>query len=157
LRYCRNGRPELEAVIQRLYAFDPNWAVFGNAGARESGVLAIHITDPDGFRNVGGSFPAKVQSFDENFLVVKRFASLAVSRHLSGFHFYGTEFCQVAERLGFSANVVDVHLRHLSSGTFDVRFFAQRYAYMEAIGPFYAPKWITTVCTGFPLTKSNRL
>jgi hypothetical protein len=98
-----------------------------------------------------------VQSLDENFLVVKRSANLAVSRHLSGFHFYGTEICQVAERLGFSAYVVDVHLRHLSAGTFDERFFAQRYAYMEAIGPFYAPKWITTVCTGFPLTKSDRL
>jgi hypothetical protein len=152
-----DGRPELEAAIRRLEAIDPNWAVFGNAGAREGGAYAIHITDPEGFRIVGGPFPAKVQSLDENFLVVRRVANLALSRRLSGFHFYGTEICQIAERLGFSAYVTDFHLRHFSSGTFDARFFAQRDAYMEAIGPFYAPKWITTVCTGFPLTNSDLL
>jgi hypothetical protein len=153
----QDGRPELEAAIQRLDSVDPSWAVFGNAGAQEGGDHAIHITDPAGFRHVGGPFPVKVQSLDENFLVIRRSANLAVSRRLSGFHLYGTEICQVAERLGFGAYVVDFHLRHFSSGTFDERFFAQRYAYMQTIGPLYAPKWITTVCTGFPLTNSDLL
>ncbi len=153
----QDGRPELEAAIQRLDGVDPNWAVFGNAGAQDGGAWAIHITDPEGYRSVGGPFPKKVQSLDENFLVVRRSANLSLSRSLSGFHFYGTEICQIAERLGFSAYVVDFHLRHFSSGTFDERFFAQRCAYMETIGPFYAPKWITTVCTNFPLTNSRLL
>src|SRR6185437_11939746 len=52
-----DGRPELEAAIRHLERVDPNWAVLGNAGARESGALAIHITDPEGFRSVGGPFP----------------------------------------------------------------------------------------------------
>jgi hypothetical protein len=150
-----DGRRELEVVIQKLDSADPNWAVFGNAGARDSGVLAIHITDPEGFRNVGGPFPAIVQSLDENFLVVRRSANLAVSSRLKGFHFYGTEICQVAERLGCSAYVADFHLQHFSSGMLDERFFAQRRAYMETIGPTYASRWNTTVCTGFPLTNSE--
>jgi hypothetical protein len=63
----QDGRPKREAAIQRLDGVDPNWAVFGNAGAQEGGAYAIHITDPEGCRTVGGPFPVKVQSLDEVF------------------------------------------------------------------------------------------
>lgn len=147
------GREVLEAVLRRLERDDPRWGLFGNAGATENGSLAIRITDPHGIdRKVGGPFPVRAQTLDENFLVIKRAANLAVSAHISGFHLYGTDLCQIAQRLGYSAYVVDFHLHHFGAGNMDEGFFAQRAQFMRLIGPSSQARWITTVCTEFPLT-----
>ena len=116
VRIVDDGRAELEARLEQLETLDPAWAVAGNAGGIAPGRLAIRITDPHGANRHVGALPAKVMSLDENLMIVKRSARLSFSRDLSGFHFYGTDICLIADVLGHSAYVIDFHLEHLSGG-----------------------------------------
>ena len=76
----------------------------------------VRLTDPHGDNQFTEPLPQKVSGLDENFIVVRRDANLAVSADLKGFHLYGTDICVMAWVLGYTAYVVDFHLRHLSSG-----------------------------------------
>jgi hypothetical protein len=113
-----DGRTELEQRLNDLTAHDPEWALCGNAGGVSSTRLAIRISDPYG-ENQFSPFPARVTALDENFIVIRRQANLALSHDLSGFHFYGADLCMIADFLGRSAYVIDFHLRHKSAGTTD--------------------------------------
>jgi hypothetical protein len=111
-----DGREKLDAVLRELDRVDPSWGVCGNAGGVYPGRLALRLTDPHGDNQFTEPLPQRVSGLDENFLVVRRDANLAVSADLSGFHLYGTDICIVAQVLGYAAYVIDFHLRHLSSG-----------------------------------------
>ena len=111
-----DGRQKLDAVLDELDRIDPNWGVCGNGGGIYPGRLALRITDPHGDNQFTEPLPRRVSGLDENFLVVRRDANLAVSADLKGFHLYGTDICIVAHLLGYTAYVVDFHLRHLSKG-----------------------------------------
>ena len=111
-----DGREKLDAVLSELDCVDPSWGVCGNSGGIYPGRVAIRISDPFGDDQFTESLPRRVTAFDENFLVVRREANLAVSADLKGFHLYGTDICIVAHLLGYTAYVVDFHLRHLSKG-----------------------------------------
>lgn len=116
VRVIYDDRTKMDAIIGNLSQTDPSWGVFGNCGGIRPGRCAIRITDPHGADQKEGRLPAKVTSLDENFIVARRDANLAVSRDLSGFHLYGTDLCLIADILGWSAYVVDFHLQHLSIG-----------------------------------------
>ena len=121
-------REILEQRIRELDALDPAWALLGNAGcAQRFGlpVTAIKISHPSSTETIG-TFPTRVDSLDENFIVVKCSANLALSHDLSGFHFYGTDLCRIAKILGRTAYVVDFHLLHKSLGKYDDSFFQGR-------------------------------
>jgi hypothetical protein len=109
-------REKLDEVIQSLAKRDPNWALCGNSGGIRPGRMAIRITDPHGADQRRGELPARVVSLDENFIVVRRSANLALSRDLSGLHLFGIDLCVIADILGWNAYVVDFHLHHLSGG-----------------------------------------
>ena len=111
-----DGRQKLDAVLKELDRIDPTWGVCGNGGGVYPGRFALRLTDPHGDNQFTEPLPQKVSGLDENFLVVRRDANLAVSADLKGFHLYGTDICIVARLLGYTAYVVDFHLRHLSSG-----------------------------------------
>jgi hypothetical protein len=111
-----DGREKLDAVLRELDRIDPSWGVCGNGGGVYPGRLALRLTDPHGDNQFTEPLPQRVSGLDENFLVVRRDANLAVSADLRGFHLYGTDICIVAQVLGYTAYVVDFHLRHLSSG-----------------------------------------
>ncbi len=125
VRVVHDDRAKLDAVIAEIDALDPNWGVLGNSGGIRPGRHAVRITDPFGDQH-REKLPARVFSLDENFILVRRDANLALSRDLAGFHMYATDLCVVADFLGWHTYVVEFHLHHLSAGNKGTSFPAQR-------------------------------
>lgn len=122
-----DGREKLDNLLAALSEQDPVWAVCGNAGVDAQGRRFIRITDPHASdQAIGKPFPRKVMSLDENFIVVKGEANLALSRDLTGFHWYGSDLCIIADILGWTAYVIDFHLRHDSRGSVDQHYISLR-------------------------------
>lgn len=140
-----DDRPKLDMILEELTRRDPNWAACGNGGGGEQpGQLAVRISDPHGDNQQWGDFPEKVQTLDENFIVVRKCANLALSRDLKGFHFYGTDICLVADVLGWTCYVIDFHLRHKSSGSKDKSYFDIRDSIIRKYRRAFRSRWITT-------------
>lgn len=137
-----DGRAELEERLLELTNLDPNWAVCGNAGLDGEGRFAICISHPYKERDIDGHLPARITSLDENFLVVRREANLALSRDLAGFHHYGTDLCIIADVLGWTCYVISFLLRHNSAGTVDGSFMNSRQAIMRKYQRAFRPRWI---------------
>ena len=129
-----NGVDDLTAQLAVLSAKDPLWAVAGNAGGSHQLRMVRRITDPHG-GSTPDPLPARVQTLDENFLVVRSGTGLACSPGLHGFHLYGTDACMNARVLGFSAYVIDFHVHHLSGGKMDVDYDACRSRVLETWNP----------------------
>jgi hypothetical protein len=117
-----DGAVELQAKLEQLSAYDPKWAVAGNAGIGPQGA-AFRISDPTGENQNSGTFPSLVYSLDENFLVFRADARTGLSADLGGFHLYGTDACLQAELRGLKSYVIDFHLRHHSPGAVDESYF----------------------------------
>lgn len=150
-----DGREALDARIAELDALDPNWALLGNAGATDRGELVLRITDPHGQDTRRGPFPSKVCSLDENFLLLRRDANLAVSRDLEGFHLYGLDLCVLAAMRGYAAYVVDFHLTHLSGGKVGADFEARRARLIDKYRRDLPGGFYQTTCTRLVLSKSG--
>lgn len=123
----------LEKRICELEKIDPKWAVAGNAGGINLNYTSWRITHgtPPLYKKIGNCFPHKVETLDENFILVKNNANLAVSSDLKGFHFYGTDICLIAYTLGFTAYLIDFHLYHKSGGNKDESFFSMKMAFQK--------------------------
>ena len=149
---------KLNELIAEVDAIDPNWAILGNAGGVSFGRLAIRISDPHGENmSLGGPFPRKVVSLDENFLLIRRIANLGTTAGMTGFHLYGTDLCLCAIDSGYSCYVINFHLRHASGGHVDADFRAAREKLIHLYGGRTSPTWIQTTCTGFSLSRSRIL
>lgn len=163
IRLIDDRAPELERAIRAVESADPNWAVLGNAGGRAVGDLAIRITDPKGTNTSTGPFPARVDSLDENFIIVRRSANLSVSGDLNGFHFYGTDLCIVADVLGYSSWVIDFHLHHLGGASterggksaFHTTYFTLRDALVEKYRRAFRGRWLQNTGTILHLSGSR--
>jgi hypothetical protein len=142
-----DGRVNLDAALAKLTQLDSSWAACGNAGGDHHGRLVLRLTDPHGTDQRVGDFPAKVRSLDENFIVVRRSANLALSHDLEGYHFYGTDICIIADVLGSSCYVIDFHLRHKSKGVTDSAFFIARELLTRKYRHAFRSRVITTTCT----------
>ncbi|MFM1817003.1 MAG: hypothetical protein RLZ98_3698 [Pseudomonadota bacterium] len=140
-------RAKLDSCLADLECRDPDWALAGNAGGVSAGRLAIRISDPHGIDRHLGVLPARVQSLDENFIVVKREARIGFSRNLDGFHLYGADICLAAEIMGYSSYVIDFHLRHLSPGRKSADFHASARAFSSKWSNVLRPRWLQTTCT----------
>jgi hypothetical protein len=147
LLLLEDDRKKLDAVLEELDRLDPNWGVCGNGGGIYPGRLALRVTDPHGDNQFTERLPIKVRGLDENFLIVRRDANLAVSRDLHGFHLYGTDLCIVAHFLGYTTYVVDFHLRHLSPGPKGPTFDAVRSAMIAKYNRSLRPQMVTTTTT----------
>jgi hypothetical protein len=152
-----DGRARLDAIIAELDRLDPAWGLLGNAGGRALGELALRISDPGGGDRRRGELPARVHSLDENFIVVRRAANLALSSDLAGFHFYGADLCLVGDLLGRSAYVVDFHLRHKGKGTCDAVFYAAHAAIAAKYRRALRPRYIETTCATLFISGSRAL
>jgi len=144
-----DGRAALERRLAELDALDPAWALCGNAGGTAAGGLAMRITDAHGADRATGPFPARAAALDENFIVARRDANLALSHDLSGFHLYGADLCIIADMLGRTAYVIDFHLHHKSAGSLDARFYTARRAAIAKYKRAFRTRWIRTTCTTF--------
>jgi hypothetical protein len=145
------GIDRLNEIIAELDLAHPDWGLFGNAGARADGTLAIRILDPFSMSPEQGTdwgpFPTEVRSLDENFIVVRRAANLAVSGDISGFHLFGTDLCLTARTLGYKAFVVNFLLKHKSPGTVNDDFRRIEKALIDKYADAWKPRWVTTTCT----------
>lgn len=153
-----HGRRELEERLAALDRHDPHWGVCGNAGYTADGWPVLNLSHPAKERDVlGAPFPVRVVSLDENFLLVRRAANLAVSRDLSGFHHYAVDLCTMADILGWNSYVIDFFLRHNSAGTLDASYDRSR----EAIAAKYAralrPRWAHVITLRPFLLSGSRL
>ena len=152
----------LDARIEEIGRLDQNWALLGNAGGIRPGQLAIRITDLDGSDVRRGSFPVQVRSLDENFLVLRASANLGLSRDLSGFHFYGTDLCIIAQTIGYNAYVIDFNLWHKGgqsrrSSLADIGFYTSQQALIEKYRRAFSFRCIQTTCARFCLSGSRIL
>ncbi len=141
-----DDRASLERTTNQLSQLDPTWAVCGNSGGVWPGGLAIRLTDPHGHNRRTMPLPARVDALDENFIVVRRDANLALSSDLTGFHLYGTDLCIVADVLGRSAYVIDFHLLHKSGGTRDHTLIDSRRRLVDKYARAFRPRWVTAPC-----------
>ena len=146
LRLLTDGRTQLEDRLRALSKEDPNWALAGNAGGIGPGQLSIRISDPHGSDRHVGKFPCKVQSLDENLIIVRRTARIGFSNNLSGFHFYGADICLNASQAGYAAYVIDFHLAHLSAGKKDAAFHDMERKFLRKWNNALKPRWIQTTC-----------
>jgi hypothetical protein len=146
-----DDREVLEQRMAELSEIDPQWALCGNAGSASSGANSIRISDPHGANQAWGTFPSRAVALDENFIVVRGDANLALSHDLSGFHLYGADLCIVADILGRSAWVVDFHLLHKSAGRADGSFYAAKRAINKKYRRAFRSRRISTTVTEFYL------
>lgn len=147
IRLLTDAREDLDLRLAELDQHDPAWALAGNAGGIAAGQLAIRITDPHGANRRVGTFPARVMSLDENFIIVRRDARIGFSNNLTGFHMYGADICLNAATAGWNTYVIDFHVAHLSAGNKDDAFAACEAAFRNKWSNAFAPRWLQTTCT----------
>ena len=153
-----DGRAKLEEVIAGVDAIDSRWGLLGNAGGLSSGTVVRRITDSTGADDGRDlEYPIRVVTVDENFMVARRLANLAVSGDMNGFHMYGADLALVAERLGFRTYVVDFHLVHHGKGSLDESFFRLRRELQDKLARLSRWRWIVTTCTQFPVVGMHLL
>ena len=137
-----DGHAELMREITTMEARDPAWAVLGNAGSSFDGRRILRLSDPDGSDRRPAELPVRVSALDENFLLVRASANLAVSRDLEGFHHYAHDLCIVADVLGWTCWVIDFHLLHKSAGSLNASFHASRRAIAAKYARAFRRRWI---------------
>jgi hypothetical protein len=153
LKFDKRGN--LECRLSDLDAVDNDWAVVGNAGTNNLYLESMKITHADMICVEKGVLPSKARSLDENFLLMKKSANLALSGDLSGFHMYGTDLCLIAECLGYSAYVIEFNLLHLSKGKIDASFYELSDKLQEKYSNFFRGRYIKTTVTRFYLGSNN--
>jgi len=145
----------LDSCISELNHKDKNWALAGNAGG-DSRTRYRRITDPHGTSSVG-SFPQRVKSLDENFIISNSKNRVALSGNLNGFHMYGTDLCLMADILGYSAYVINFHLQHNSPGNKDASFYKSEKALINKYKNAFKLRLIKSSCTKIFISSSNIL
>ena len=134
------------SIINDITIRDPHWAILSNAG-KSWNPSKTHVSFGDGKKKWHSQpLPAMVQSVDEHFILLKKSTGVTVSRDLSGFHFYGTELCHLALRLGYTCYVVDFYLTHFSHGNLDDSFYKAKIKIEEKYSNLNKVKIIPTMC-----------
>ena len=150
---CIDSIKQLQDCLEKLTVNDKNWAVCGNAGAKGYHQDIMYI-NTSGRIDITENLPCKVNSLDENLLIIDADKRITISADIGGFHFYGTDLCNIAYFLGYSCYVIPFMIKHLSSGNLkDMKLFRQPF-----IGK-YAKKlearYLQTTCTKFYLSNSS--
>ncbi|WP_137111170.1 hypothetical protein [Rhodobacter sp. SY28-1] len=123
IELIEQGHDDLLALLDDLTGRDPTWLLAGIAGGRfrpdshSRLMLTFHISDIYGQDRRRGAMPARVETLDECFILMRRVRPVLPSTDLSGFHYYGPDLCLQAELAGGSAWAIDFHLRHHGRGS----------------------------------------
>lgn len=149
-----DDRTVLERRIADMNALDPDWAVLGNAGYGNFAEKLCRLTDPWGADRKLGQLPCRAKSLDENFLVVKNEANLALSHDLKGYHLYATDLCMIARILGWHCYVIDFHLRHMSGGYGGEKLLSAKRSFVAKYARHVKSFAVRTQCTQLIVTGS---
>jgi hypothetical protein len=148
-----DGVATLDAIVDRLDAVDPSWAVLGNAGVNYRRQGRRWLDDPDGAHRSSPDAEA-CMSLDENFLVLRRGRIPRPTPGLSGFHLYATDLVLNAALAGRRSYVVPFLLTHLSGGDVaSAAFAAARAAFESAWADRLLVGIVNTTCAHFVLSR----
>jgi hypothetical protein len=145
------GFDQLLGWTRWLDETDPAWLVAGVAGgvwhhpSRPRPALALRISDKFGTNRRRGTLPARVESLDECFIMMRRTRPVISSYDLKGFHFYGPDLCLQAEILGGSAYAIDFHIRHNGQGHTGKLFRASRGDFVRKYRQYFPGRALNTV------------
>jgi hypothetical protein len=144
---CIDTKETLMSCLNHLNKLDDKWAICGNAGAKGYHQDIMYI-NTSGRIDISENLPCKVSSLDENLLIIKAEKRLTISDDISGFHFYGTDLCFIADFLGYSSYVIPFMVKHLSSGNLkDLEL--HRKPFIKKYGRKLRARYIQTPCTKF--------
>lgn len=101
--------------------------------------------------------PLKTATVDENFILVKNEANLALSANLEGFHLYGADICLIADILGYTCYVIDFRLVHKSDGNDDDEFYRLKRNLIKKYGRALRPRFAGTTITRFYISGNKFL
>ena len=149
---CDQGREDLKRCIEQMDIIDPKWGILGNAGGVNLKWKVVHITTLSNIKYVESQLPIQTISLDENWLVVKKEANLALSSDLSGFHMYGTDICLIADVLGYKSYVIEFNLLHKSDGNADESFYKLKQQLIRKYGNAFRIRFIRTTITRFSIS-----
>ncbi len=165
----QHGLNDLRDRIDEIGKIDPQWGILGNAGSVNIKYRAVHLIQGLGKKSLeksaGNSFkdlvekylPIRVATLDENFIIVKNSANVALSADLGGFHFYGADICLVADVLGFSCYVIDFKLLHKSEGNDDSKFYQLKRKLIRKYGRAFRSRFTGTTVTRFYISGNKLL
>lgn len=142
-----NQKMLIKQITDYLTRF-PRAAVFGIAG-RDSRIIGGqgHFIGSHGEEKWGFDLTRDILSLDECFLIVKNGLNIMVGEGLEGYHFYGTDLCLQARKMGYSSHVIDFPIRHESSGTIKEDFFYAKKNYEKYLNKNADKLFIPTTCT----------
>lgn len=139
---------KLRSRLRELDAFDPKWGVVGNAGKSLANPMHgyLSLETHAGTYSLNAPF-MRVDTIDENVMLIRNGSGITVSADLEGFHLYAFDLCSVAFRLGFRCYVIDYHWRHWSPGSIDQSFLASRRLVEEKLRAYVGRVTTVTTCT----------
>jgi hypothetical protein len=154
-----NDKNDLLLLIDEVNYKDPNWAILANAGGINLKWIATHITEVEKGEKIYKEvhLPLRVKTVDENFIIVKKSANLALSRDLKGFHLYGTDICLIADILGYSCYVIGFNIIHKSNGKVDQSFYESKNNILKKYRKAFRNRFISTTITRFNLNGNKPL
>jgi len=147
------GCDKLNTIIEEISILDKHWAVLSNAGKYIHPLIGYTSFSDGESTWRTNNLPHIVNSVDEHFIVLKKSTGVTVGRDLDGFHFYGTELCQVAKMLGYSCYVIDFLLVHYSHGNIDDSFYQSKNKIEKKYANLNKTRRIDTMCTSLCVNK----
>jgi hypothetical protein len=147
-----HDRKHLSERILEIEKSDSNWAILANAGGVNFKWIATNLTQGSGNIIKEKKLPLRTKTVDENFIIVKNSANLALSHNLSGFHLYGPDLCLIADVLGFNTYVIDFNIIHKSNGNPDESFYRLRREFIKKYNHAFRSRFMTTTITRYYLS-----
>ena len=106
----------LQNTLDSLEKTDSNWGVLGPYGNTKDGRGWGHVYS-SGLGVIGELLPrpVEIQTLDEIVLILRKSSGLRFDDSLPHFHFYGTDICLRAERMGMKSYAISAFCIHNTS------------------------------------------